>query len=101
MNFTALDIIHFWVDSRGKQIQRIFPTNGRVCVHCTHDLSNEATKVCNFIHLIIQQTWSFQMEKEKDTFVIFFFPETVTLSHLFQTETDQTTRRKSSKRKNM
>jgi len=98
MNYTALDIIHFWADSRGKQIQRIFPTNGKISVHCTRDFSYEANKVCNFIHLIIQQPWSFQMEKEKDTFVFFFFPETVTLDNLFEAEIDKTTRRKSRKK---
>jgi hypothetical protein len=84
MNFTALDIIHFWADSRRTQIQKVFPTGGKVCVHCTGDLSREAAKVCNFINLIVQPRWTFQTKKEKDAFVIFFLPETVTLENLFQ-----------------
>ena len=84
MNYTALDIIHFWTDSRNKQIQKVFPANGKVCVYCTADLSKEAAKVCNFIHLIVSQPWTFQMKKENETFVITFFAETLTLEDLFK-----------------
>ena len=86
MNFTALDIIHFWSDSRGKPIQKVFPTNGKVCVYCTDDLSREAAKVCNFLNLIVQQPWTFQMKNENEKFVITFLPETVTLENLFRME---------------
>ena len=86
MNFTALDIIHFWTDSRGKQIQKIYPTRGKVSVYCTDDLSSEAAKVCNFLNLIVKQPWTFQTNMENDKFVITFFPETVTLENLFRTQ---------------
>jgi len=86
MNFTALDIIHFWTDSRGKHIQKVFPTKGKVCVFCTDDLGSEAAKVCNFINLIVKQPWTFQMKNENGKFVITFFLETVTLENLFQKE---------------
>ena len=86
MNFTALDIIHFWTDSRGKMIQKIFPTNGKICVYCTNDLSREAAKVCAFLSLIVKQSWTFQMKNENEKFVITFFPETVNLESLFQAE---------------
>ena len=86
MNFTALDIIHYWTDSRGKMIHRVFPTNGKICVYCTDDLSGEAAKVCNFLNLIVKQPWAFQMKNENDLFVFTFFPETVTLETLFQKE---------------
>ena len=65
MNFTALDIIHFWADSRKNRIQNIFPTNGKVCVYCKDDLSKEAVKICSFLHLIVKQPWTFQMKKKK------------------------------------
>jgi len=83
MIFTALDIIHLWTDSRGKMIQQIFPTNGKICVFCTGDLSMEAAKVCNFINLIVQQPWTFQMKNENGKYVVTFFPETVSLGNLF------------------
>jgi len=83
MNFSALDIIHFWSDSRGKQIQKVFPTNGKICVYCTIDLSSEAAKVCNFINLIVKQSWIFQIKNENKQFLITFLPETVTLENLF------------------
>jgi len=86
MNYTALDIIHFWTDSRSNLIQKVFPTNGKVCVYCTNDLSSEAVKVCNFLNLIVKQPWTFQMINDNDGFVITFFPETVTLENLFQKE---------------
>ena len=85
MNYTALDIIHSWADSRGKQIQKVIPTNGKICVYCTVDFSKEAAKVCQFLHLIIKQPWTFQMKKEHEAFVIAFLPETVSLQNLFQT----------------
>ena len=86
MNFTALDIIHFWTDSRGKLIQKVFPAKGRICVYSTCDLSSEATKVCNFLNLIVKHPWTFQMKNEDEKFLITFFPETVTLETLFQKE---------------
>jgi hypothetical protein len=86
MNFTALDIIHFWTDSRGKLIQKVLPTNKKIFVYCTDDLSSEATKVCNFLNLILKQPWTFQIKNENEKFVITFLPETVTLDNLFQTE---------------
>ena len=86
MNFTALDIIHFWTDSREKLIQRVFPTRGKVCVYCTVDLSSEAAKICNFLNLIVKQPWTFQMKNENEKFLITFYPETVTLENLFQME---------------
>ena len=86
MDFTALDIIHFWTDSRGKLIQRVFPTKGKVCIYCTDDLSSEAAKVCNFLNLILKQPWAFQMKNENEKFVITFFPETITLENLFHKE---------------
>ena len=85
MNFTALDIIHFWADSRCKMIQKIFPTNGKVYVHCTCDLSKEAAKVCNFLNLILKQPWTFQMKNKDEHFVITFFAGTVSLENLFKT----------------
>ena len=84
MNYTALDIIHFWADSRGKQIQLVLPENRKICVYCTVDLSHEAAKVCMFIHLIIKQPWTFQMKKENEIFVMSFFAETLTLENLFK-----------------
>jgi hypothetical protein len=84
MNYTVLDIIHCWADSRGNLIQKVFPTNRKVCVHCTDDLSKEAAKVCNFINLIVKQSWTFQMKKENDVFVITFLSETVSLEKLFR-----------------
>ena len=86
MNFTALDIIHFWTDSRGKLIQKVFPAKGKICVYCTCDLSSEAAKVCNFLNLIVKHPWTYQMKNETEKFVITFFPETVTLENLFQKE---------------
>ena len=86
MNFTALDIIHFWTDSRGKLIQKVFPSNGKVCVYCTDDLSEEAARVCNFINLIVKQTWTFQTNQENELIVITFFQEAVTLENLFRKE---------------
>jgi len=86
MNYTALDIIHFWTDSRSNLIQKIFPAKGKICVYCFEDLSSEAVKVCNFLKLIIKHPWTFQMKDENGTFVITFFPETVTLETLFQKE---------------
>jgi len=86
MNYTALDIIHFWTDSRGKLIQMVFPAKGKICVYCTEDLSSEAAKVCNFLHLILKQPWTFQMKNENGRFVMTFSPETVTLENLFQKE---------------
>jgi len=87
MNFTVLDIIHFWTDSRGKIVQKIFPTNGKICVYSTNDISSEATKVCNFLELIVKQQWTFQMNRENENYVFTFFPETVSLENLFQVET--------------
>jgi len=86
MNFIALDIIHFWTDSRKNLIQKVLPTRGEVCVYCSADLSSEATKVCNFINLIVKQPWTFQMKSKNGKFVITFLPETVTLESLFQKE---------------
>ena len=86
MNFTAMDIIHFWADSRGNMIQKIFPTNGKICVYCTDDLSREAAKVCHFLNLIMQQPWTFQMKNEHEFYVVTFFPETVSLGSLFPVE---------------
>ena len=83
MNFTALDVIHFWSDSRGKQIQKVLPVKGKICVYCTTDLINDAAKVCNFLNLILKQPWTYQMKNEKKQFVITFLPETVTLENLF------------------
>ena len=83
MIFTALDIIQFWSDSRGKQIQKVLPVKGKICVYCTDDLSAEAAKVCNFLDLILKQPWTFQIINENKQFVITFFPETVTLDNLF------------------
>jgi len=94
MNFTALDIIHFWTDSRGKLIETVFPTNGKVCVYCIEDLSGEAAKVCNFLHLTVKQPWTFQMKKENEKFVITFMPETVSLENLFQKEFHRAGRKK-------
>jgi len=91
MNFTALDIIHFWTDSRKKMIQKIFPTNRMVCVYCTNDLSAEATKVCHFLNLILNQPWTFQMKSENGSYVITFSLETVSLVNLFQAETQNAT----------
>jgi len=84
MNYTALDIIHFWADSRGKQIHSVLPTNGKVHVRCTVDLSKEAGRVCNFITLVVKQPWTFQKHRENEMFVIVFFPEKVTLRNLFE-----------------
>ena len=86
MNYAALDIIHFWGDSRGKLIQKVIPTNGKVCVLCTKDLSDEAAKVCNFINLIVKHPWAFYMKNENQQFVITFLSETVTLENLFHKE---------------
>ena len=91
MNFTALDIIHFWTDSRRKMVQKIFPTNAKVCVYCTNDLSGEAAKVCNFLTMVVKQPWTFQMKTENEYYVITFFPETVSLDNLFQVETRRDT----------
>ena len=93
MNFTALDIIHFWTDSRGKTIKKIFPANGKVCVYCTRDLSAEAAKVCHFLNLIVQQPWTFQMKNENEYYLITFFPETVSLKNLFHVETRRATKK--------
>ena len=98
MNFTALDIIHFWTDSRRKTVQKIFPTNGKVCVYCTRDLSTEAAKVCHFIHLIVQQPWTFQMKYENECYVITFFPETINLKNLFQEEKRRNTKKSGNER---
>ena len=89
MNYTALDIIHFWSDSRGKLIQKIIPAKGKVYVYCTDNLSGEAVKVCHFLHLIIRQSWTFQITKEDERFVIVFFPEKVTLNNLFKVESQR------------
>jgi len=86
MNFTALDIIHIWTDSRGKLIQKVLPTNGKICIYCTADLSSEAEKMCNFLILILKQPWTFQMKNENDAFVFTFFTETLSLETLFQSE---------------
>jgi len=102
MNYTALDIIHFWTDSRRKMIQKVFPTKGKVCVYCTCDLSREAAKVCHFINLIVQQPWTFQMKTENEYHVITFFPETVSLDNLFAEMRRDTSpqQKKSRKQKN-
>ena len=84
MNFTALDIIHFWSDSRGKSIQKILPSNGKIFVYCTNDLSSEAAKVCQFLNLIFEQPWTFQKKHEDELFVITFFSEKISLEDLFQ-----------------
>ena len=86
MNFTALDIIHFWSDSRGKTIQKVIPSNEKVYVFCTDDLSSEAAKVCHFLNLIFEHPWTFQKKCENDLFVITFFPERISLDNLFQME---------------
>ena len=91
MNFTVLDMIHFWADSRGKMIQKIFPTNGKICVYCTEDLSKEAAKVCHFLSLIAKQPWTFQTKHEHEHYVITFSPETVSLENLFPVETRRDT----------
>ena len=83
MNYTALDIVHFWADSREKLIQSVLPSNGRIYVCCTVDLNREAAKVCSFISLVVKRPWTFQTKIENEQFVIEFFPETVTLENLF------------------
>jgi len=79
MNYTALDIIHFWADARGELICSVLPSSGKVYVYSTVDLSGEAGKVCSFITLVVKQPWSFRMDKENDRYLIVFFLETVTL----------------------
>jgi len=92
MNFKAMDIIQIWTDSHGKTILKVFPTNKKVCVYCTSDLSKEAAKVCSFISMIVKQQWTFRMEKRCPSselshgvcYSFDFFPETVSLEKLFE-----------------
>ena len=84
MNYIALDIIHFWADSRVKLIRHVLPSNGKIYIYCTVDLSGEAGKVCNFISLVVNQPWIYQIQRENELFMIVFFPETVTLRNLFE-----------------
>jgi len=79
MNYTALDIIHFWADSRGKQIHSVIPSKGKIFVCCTVDLSKEAAKICNFITLVVRHPWTFQKQQQNELFEIAFFPETANL----------------------
>jgi hypothetical protein len=83
MNYTTLDIIHFWADSRAELIRSVLPSKGKVFVYSAVDLSGEAGKVCGFITLVVKQPWTFRVDKENDLFVIVFLPETVTLKNLF------------------
>jgi len=94
MNFTALDIIHFWTDSRGKLIQKVLPTKGKIYVYCTVDLSSEAAKVCAFINLVVKQIWTFQMKNDNERFIITFSAEAVTLETLFQKEPQAAVKKK-------
>ena len=86
MNFAALDIIHFWSDSRGKLIKKVVPTNREIRVYCNDDLSMEAVKVCHFLNLIVKQPWTFQTVCENEQFVITFLLEKISLERLFQIE---------------
>jgi len=54
-----------------------------VFVYCTVDLSKEAIKVCNFITFVMEQHWTFQLQRKNELFEITFFPETVSLANLF------------------
>ena len=98
--FTALDVIHFWTDSRGKLIQKVYPTKGKICVYCTEDLSIEAVKVCNFLNLILKRPWTFHAKNVNGMFLISFFPETVTLENLFQRESQNEEKKPRAKRVN-
>jgi len=83
MNYIALDIIHFWTDSRKTLIHNVIPSKGKVFVYCKVDLSKDAIKVCNFITLVVKQPWTFQVQRRNEMFEIKFFPETVSLADLF------------------
>ena len=83
MDYKVLEIIHLWGDTREKYITKVIPSQGKIFVFCTIDLSVEAGRVCNFINLVVKRTWTFQVQRENELFTVVFFPETVTLTTLF------------------
>ena len=85
MNYTALDIVHLWCDSRRDKVKTVFPSDDKVFVVCTDDLGKEAVKVCSFISLIVDQIWTFKIQKTDDAFLIVFMSDnnTVSLQDLF------------------
>jgi len=83
MNFTVIEIVHLWADSRGTVIDMVFPSKGKIYVCCEADLSKEAKKVCSFMTLVVKQPWTFQMQRNDDKYWITFFPEKISLDNLF------------------
>ena len=85
LDYTALDIVHLWCDSRGSKVKSVLPSDGKIFVVCTDDISKEAVKVCSFISLIVGQIWTFTIQKTDDMFLITFMPDnhTITLQYLF------------------
>ena len=85
LNYTALDIVHLWCDSRGGKVKSVIPSNGKIFVICTDDLGKEAVKVCSFISLIVGQIWTFKIQKTDNMLLIVFMPDkkSVSLETLF------------------
>ena len=68
MNYTVLDILHFWADNRNGFVN----IAKGLTVEFDSDLSAEARHVSNFIGVIIGCRWRFDLVKSGDKFCFSF-----------------------------